>query len=98
MRERRTKFNLRREGAEACADYIVAFVSRTKGCHSVYIDEIGDIRTIQDASTKQAHRPDRERLGRYRNGITAEQVEDDLLEWKMATIRESTQQAQEAAR
>lgn len=82
MAERRTKHNLRRDGAEVCAEWIVAAVGKCGGCHSVYIDWRQDVRVIQDASVKQTHRPDAERLGRYRKGIMVEQVEDDLLEWQ----------------
>lgn len=79
---RRTKHNLTRDDIETCAEWIVEAVSRSYGCSSVYLDWRGDIRVIQDASVKQTHRPDAERLGRYRKGIMVEQVEDDLLEWQ----------------
>ena len=81
MTERRTKYNLRRDGVEVCAEHIVSSVSRVKGCHSVYIDWRQDVRVIQDASNKQIHRDDEERIGRYRKGIRVEQVEDDLIAW-----------------
>lgn len=82
MTSRRTKHNLSADGIEVCAEWIVEAVSRAAGCSSVYVDWRQDIRVIQDASVKQTHRPDAERVGRYKKGIRVEQVEDDLLEWQ----------------
>ena len=79
---RRTKHNLLRDDLETCAEWIVEAVARSYGCSSVYVDWLGDIRVIQDASVKQTHRPDAERVDRYKKGIRVEQVEDDLLEWQ----------------
>lgn len=86
MAERRTRFNLRRDGVETCAEAIVESVGRTKGCHSVYVDWRQDVRVIPDAG-KQTHRPDDERIGRYRKGIKVEQVEDDLIAWQRELTR-----------
>ena len=82
VRGRRTKFNLRREGYEDCAEFIVKSINRVNGCHRVYIDWRGDIRVLHDANTRQPARPDSELLGRYRKGVLVEQIEDDLIPWQ----------------
>lgn len=80
MGERRTKFNLRRDGVKACAAHVVAAIGKTNGCHSVYIDWRKDVRVISDKCVKQKHRPDYERLGRYKSGITEKAIAADLTE------------------
>lgn len=74
------KFNLFHDPYEACAEQVLAVLQRNRGCNSVYVAEDGGLRVIPDSSTKQNHRPDSERIGRYRYpDITVEDIEADLL-------------------
>ena len=80
MRERRTKFNLRRDGARIVANHILTAIQRVGGWHSVYVDWRWDVRVIQDRCVKQEHRPDSERLGRYKAGVKESFLIEDLNE------------------
>mgnify|MGYP001178259422 CR=1 FL=1 len=78
---RALRFNLHRDRVEEIGEYVAAAVGRMKGCQSLYVAPDGGVRLIPDAG-KQPHRPDAERIGRYRKGVPVEVIEDDLLQWQ----------------
>lgn len=78
---RPTKHNLHRDGHDQCADFAAGAINRAKGCHSVYVAPDGSLRVIPDATKRQWHRPDPERIGRYRRPVQPEQMKDDLIAW-----------------
>lgn len=78
---RALRFNLHRDRVEEIGEYVAAAVGRMKGCQSLYVAPDGVVRLIPDAG-KQPHRPDAERIGRYRKGVPVEVIEDDLLQWQ----------------
>ena len=82
------KYNLLRDGHEAVAEHLSAYIRRNRGCHSVYIDPAGAVRIIPDHGGNQLHRKDSERIGRYRKGVLVEHLEDDLLAWQRETTGE----------
>ena len=74
----RTRFNLRRDGVEECAEHISAAIRATRGLHGVYVDDRMDLRVISTTSTRQRPRSDTELVGTYRRGALVEHIEDDL--------------------
>jgi hypothetical protein len=75
------RFNIARDSVEIIGEYVADAVNRMKGCQSLYVAADGGVRLIPDAG-KQPHRPDAERIGRYRKGVPVEVIEDDLLQWQ----------------
>ena len=75
----RTRFNLRRDGVEECAEHISAAIRATRGLHGVYVDDRMDLRVISATSTRQRPRSDTELVGTYRRGAMVEHIEDDLI-------------------
>ena len=81
MKGRPPLFNALIHDYEEVAEYIGKRLRIARVPQHVYIDDAGGVRLIADRS-KQPHRPDSERVGRYTYGAMAEHIEDDLLEWK----------------
>lgn len=76
---RTPSYNLIRDGHEECADYVSRVLQYQKGLVNLYVAADGAMRAIPDAPHNQRHRPDDERVGRYRRGARVEHIEDDLL-------------------
>lgn len=89
----RTKHNLHRDGVEVCAEKIIAAMTNMRGLHAVYIDAIGDVRTIPERSVKQKHRPDSEKLGSYRADVSEKNLCADLSWWRDAMMAENAEEA-----
>ena len=91
MKGRPPMFNALIHDYEEVAEYICKRLRIARVPQHVYIDDAGGVRLIADRS-KQPHRPDSERVGRYTYGAMAEQIEDDLIEW----IRQNQEQRRTA--
>ena len=83
------KNNVKLDGIEACAVYIVGLIARQKDTFLVYLAKDGGVRAISTTKTNQPARPDHELVGTYRRlrrreterpATTVESVSCDLLD------------------